>query len=582
MILLDAARADRFSSYGYSRETTPNMDRIAREGVVFENHFAQATDTRDSLPTLLFSRYFTLPIFPHSRNVPLTAPKVLFLRPDDETISLPRALSRAGLHTVAISTHPWLRQTTRFAREFDELHELPYSLGVRGYPSAAQAIDFTLEWYEANRQRNFFLYLHLMDTHYPHAFGPEAQAFFGDGIPPVEGFDAKGVPRDWRERALDETERRYLDALYDGSLRYTDRELGRLFEAVDASATGKETLLVITSDHGERLAEDPGRFGHGGRDWFETVARIPLILRFGGTLEPGRVRGLTEGVDVHPTLVALLGVELPRDRTVDGKNLVPVIRGEEPGKEFVFKSGAIRGKRYKAIFHRRDSMLLRDATPPRNPKMGALYDLETDPEERQNLWTARPEIGDDLLVRYREAMRLYFDRFEASVSHDQPESAFAVSAQNFRFRPGNTIPQSAQPDCQSGPADPGWLRSNHYSGYFLQARPGAPPIDVRFRIPNGTYRLTAATLGNGNLHVEGTERSLESGAWEIDRYLKAKPQPAGYVTVEGKSFAVRLEPKPGECFLVRYFGFEPVVKGEEIRAIDRAREERLRTLGYIE
>ncbi len=124
VIMLDAARPDRFSCYGYPRLTTPEIDRLAAEGVVFHRHYAQATATRWSIPSMLYSRYFCAPIFPNSRHVPFSSPTALFRRPDDARISLPKAFERAGFKTAAISTHLWIGEDTPFAAEFTEANEL--------------------------------------------------------------------------------------------------------------------------------------------------------------------------------------------------------------------------------------------------------------------------------------------------------------------------------------------------------------------------------------------------------------------------------------------------------------------------
>jgi arylsulfatase A-like enzyme len=141
LILLDAARADRFSCYGYTRSTTPQMDALAKDGVVFLNHFSQATATVDALPAMFYSRYFSRPLFPHNASVPLSNPGDLFRTDDPESISLPRLLSSAGFRTAIISAHSWIKPDTRLAREVDELYDLSSSATYPekyGYPPVAK------------------------------------------------------------------------------------------------------------------------------------------------------------------------------------------------------------------------------------------------------------------------------------------------------------------------------------------------------------------------------------------------------------------------------------------------------------
>ena len=144
LILLDAARLDRFGYMGYARATTPVMDALAERGAVFLNHYAHATHTRESLPNLFYSRYFFPNLFPSSSAVPFDTPGNLFRQPDDESISLPKALEAAGFATVAISTHSWIKPGTRIAGEFEELQDLAGEL--RHYsPPARIAIDRAVE-----------------------------------------------------------------------------------------------------------------------------------------------------------------------------------------------------------------------------------------------------------------------------------------------------------------------------------------------------------------------------------------------------------------------------------------------------
>ena len=335
MILLDAALADRLSCYGYHRQTTPNIDAMAARGVVFLNHFVQDTRTRATLPTIFYSRYFLPSLFPQSDRVPYSAPEELFRGLDDEAVSMVKALSEAGLMTSMISAHSWLKPGTLFADQFDQVHDLSTELEVDrsyGYPRAEPVVDYAIDWIEAHRDQDFFLYIHMMDTHLPHPLDDDSKGFLPPEVvnsPPPLDFAARKQGTGVELTAI---ERQYLDALYDGSLRYTDRHLGRLFEHVE-NRLG-DTLIVLTSDHGEHLLEHPGRYLHGGV-WYDLVARVPLIIVDPGRVDPGRVESLAEGVDIMPTVLGLLGVTLPPGKTTDGVDLRSSLSGGVTGKSHV-------------------------------------------------------------------------------------------------------------------------------------------------------------------------------------------------------------------------------------------------------
>ena len=260
VILLDAARPDHFSCYGYPKPTTPEIDRLAARGVVFRKAYAQGTETRTSVPRILFSRYFIPEIFPNHHSIPFTAPGDLFRKNDAQAISLPLALEARGVVTAAVSAHEWITAQSQFAREFALLYDLqsttPFDRKY-AYPRADRVVDQAIEWIGSNLRRDYFLYLHVMDTHFPHLFEADAAAFFGPGRYEGNAFDPNGLVLD-PSREHTAADKKYLDALYDGGLRYADREIGRLIAALKKWGRLDETLIVVTADHG--VSSRPPRF----------------------------------------------------------------------------------------------------------------------------------------------------------------------------------------------------------------------------------------------------------------------------------------------------------------------------------
>jgi len=587
VILLDAARPDRFSGYGYEKPTTPRLDELAGRGLLFTSTFSQATTTRRYLPTFLFSRYFTVPVFPDHPSVPLTEPEVLFRRLDDESLSLPRALAGAGVATAVISAHIWIQEGTRFAAEFDEVHCLPVVLEHEGpYPDAAQVIDFALDWLAGRLDEDFFLYLHLMDTHFPHGFTADARAFFGPGPPPTGNFTSHGRPRDL-SRPLTGEDRRYLDALYDGSLRYADRQVGRLLDFLQAKGRLDEILIVVTADHGEHLLEQPGRLDHAG-PWYDTVARVPLIVSCPARIGPARIESLTEGIDIYPTILSLLEIPLPAGKTTDGQDLIPLAEESSPGREHVFWAWGVRGKRYKCLFDPADRPLLADQEPSVAELNGKLFDLVADPGETQDLWASEPDIVRNLLRAYRRRIRPCQARFAAAVTHEQPRASFAISVRHLRLEAGKvkTVGREEIQDRRCDQSSPGgWVHNHHRPDYLLLATPGAAPITIGFPMPDGRYWLSAAVMGSGTLRVAGANRvvPIQGEPFAPGRYQKAGEVEIGPIQVSGETFRATLAPAPDEgCFMVRRFGFVPLPPGAKEEAIDPQQVDRLRALGYVD
>lgn len=586
-IMLDAARPDRFSCYGYPRGTTPHMDALAADGLLFRNHFAQATYTRASLPTLFQSRYFAKSMFPASAAIPLTEPDDLFRVPDAQTVSLVGRLREAGLSTVAVSAHPWIKPGTDFADDFETLHDLSGRAPPgRIHPNAEILVDDALAWLEAHGDEDYFMYMHMMDTHTPHYFDADAQAYFGAPVYEGDGIDERGNPR-YPDRILSREDRRYLDALYDGGLRYCDRQLGRIFDWLAARGELDDTLILITADHGEHLMEAENRFGHAG-EWFDAVARIPLILHDPHKLAPGHVDRPTEGVDVLPTVLSLLDVDIPAGKSTDGIDLVPYARGEFPPKPYVMARQSIRSATHKAIFEAPDAVLLSDAPPAIGSLSGKLYDLREDHLEIYNLWDRDPDVAAGLLDAYRVAMRPRFARYQAAIRFTQPKVPFALGTQFARIEGDVTTVHRSPALADLSPDGSGWLHSDHASKHWLLGRPGAAPCAFEIAVPSGEYRLSARVMGRGLMTVAGADTTFTVAGVDLDPdiFAQLRETHIGYVEVVDDVFRARLEvPADSDGFFLRILGFSPIGADEDVtrdQAMDEARIERLRSLGYVD
>ncbi|MEE8526479.1 MAG: sulfatase-like hydrolase/transferase, partial [Thermoanaerobaculia bacterium] len=413
-------------------------------------------------------------------------------------------------------------------------------------------------------------------THYPHYFEEDAQDFFGAPTYGAENFRQGGGVKIPAER-LSEDDRRYADALYDGSLRYTDREIGRLSGFLRDQGWLDETVLAITADHGEHLlgsSEDGPRagatvFSHGGA-WLEPVARIPLILHRPGDLAPGHFSELSEGVDVAPTLLALAGVSLPAGKAFDGIDLGAVIAGRAAAKEQVLvRGGGIRDATHKALFAASDRVLLATSRPAAGKlkavrRAGRLYDLVSDPGERVDLMAAEPGLAGALLDRYRRIMTAPYRRAEAARSSEQPSAAFAISVRHVRT-------PTRLPRVKGAAVPAGWSRLHAEPHSALIARATDQPLAVRFPIPDGRYRLNLGMVGRAMVEVNGRRRTLSSrGMVEF-----------GDVEVTGGSFRATIHPRPDQVTRLLFFGFVPPGAAVDPTA-DSERLRRLKALGYVQ
>ncbi len=299
-VLIDTLRADRLGSYGYSRDTSPRLDRLAASGVRFARHLAQSSWTKCSMASLWTGMY-------PARNGITRYDDVI---PGEAKLA-PEILKEAGFRTVGIYRNGWVAPTFGFEQGFDVYtrptpRPLPPSIRVENPTVSTRgtdedAIAAALEFLRVYGDERWLLYLHLMDVH-EYTYDQES-ALFGAT---------------------------YSD-IYDNSIRWVDHVIGVLLDHLAEQGQAQKTLVVIGADHGEAFRER-GLEGHARRVDRETT-EVPLFLAFPFRLEPGGVVGVrTRNVDLWPTVLDLLGLEVPQG--IDGRSLVPEIvasaRGDAP------------------------------------------------------------------------------------------------------------------------------------------------------------------------------------------------------------------------------------------------------------
>jgi arylsulfatase len=297
LISIDTLRADHVGTYGYGRDTTPFLDRFADGAVVFERAFTPAPWTLPAHMTMLTGLY------PAQHGVVAE-----HLGLADETPTLAERLHAVGYQTLALYYPSWISERYGFARGFDVF---------RAHGSVEEARALVLEELaRLDPSRPYFLFLHLFDvhdgplatgTHALYASPPPYEDLFLPGaadklpkIPPDELWESQGL--------LDAEQREALVALYDGGIRHVDDNLARLFDALERRGALTDALVIVTSDHGEALAQRGRLAGHGGLA--QEGLHVPLIVRHpAGTGAGTRVAAPVHLADLVPTVLELAGLE---------------------------------------------------------------------------------------------------------------------------------------------------------------------------------------------------------------------------------------------------------------------------------
>jgi arylsulfatase A-like enzyme len=376
-VVADTLRADRLSGQGYVRPTSPFLDSLARGGVSFRRVLAPSSWTKPAMASILTASY------PATHGV---------LRADDAlpaAARLPAEVFRdAGYHTGAVVANHWVTRRFGFDQGFDTYlrftrehvrarRRRDAATDTSGYWVDRDIGDAAIEFLRVNGHEPFFLYLHYMGVH--NYESDPAPAHFG------------------RDLAL----------RYDNAVAELDRELERLVGALDRLGLRSRTLLVVTSDHGESLAER-GYEGHGYSLYAQEV-NVPLVISPPFALEPPLVVNTpVSSIDLFPTLYEMLG--LPPAPDADGRSLVPVLRtrrGAEPEVAPVFSH---LERRWSELGHAPEPIaavldrrlyLVQDLA---DPSRAELFDVVEDPAERENLARGAPAAR---LAALREELRAY-------------------------------------------------------------------------------------------------------------------------------------------------------------------------------
>jgi arylsulfatase A-like enzyme len=394
LITIDTLRADHLGAYGYRRNTSPNIDRLAREGTVFERAYTYWPKTRASMIMMMTGRR------PSQNGYSKSHPVLLGFNP-----TIAHSLKSAGYETAAVVENANVAAQHGYAKGFDTYQETWQDTSLRTEMQRAQAItEAAVRYLRRPRERPFFLWLHYVNPHAPYTPpAPYDTAFLdqasgsGPVLRPVKGFHS-GIKQEWAVPGRDRLG--YYVAQYDGEIAAVDHEVGRVVAALRESGSFDRTVTVITSDHGESLGEHDYYFDHG-EDLFEPSMAIPLLVVTPGGKPGRRCAAFASTLDIFPTILDAVKVSYPPD--LAGHSLLSAVMGEAaPARARLFAQNDLnlRGtwdERFKLV-----------ARPVGENDQLSLFDRVTDPGETRNV---RPERPDDFRIQRRE-LDLYFERAE--------------------------------------------------------------------------------------------------------------------------------------------------------------------------
>lgn len=385
LIVIDALRADHLGCYGYSRDTSPNIDKLAKQGVLFSRAFSHGPETKVSIPSMLTSLY------PGIHSVfKLQEPLA------DRFITLPEILKENGYTSVLFGGFE-LRTFSNLDRRFDvyQLFDTPKNYGAN--KGQSQLInEKALAWLNGKHSKPFFLVIHY---DYPHApYDPPVpydKIFMKEKNmdKETEEFlhsfnwydDFIQFDRD-REELKNPAKLNYLISLYDGEIKYADEQIKCLLEALNMLKLSENTLIILTADHGEEFFEHRVFF-HG--QLYDELIHVPLIMKLPGIIPQGvKVTNLVRHIDIMPTIFDILGIH--SNNIMQGQSLLPLCNGVNTPEPVVFSESELAARHMKAI-RTNKFKFIENYNMAKNSFSYELYDLKSDPKERNNLMKKNPE-----------------------------------------------------------------------------------------------------------------------------------------------------------------------------------------------
>jgi arylsulfatase A-like enzyme len=268
--------------------------------------------------------------------------------------------------------------------------------------------ELAMHWIDHNKNEPFFLWLQWLRPHAPYeppkAFLNRFETSY-TGIADGSLSQIKRISN--KELQLSEEDQKHYEALYDGEVAASDHEIGRIIEQLESLDLLKNSLLIITSDHGENLYEHDMEYGHYGV--YDSSIRIPLIFTMPGVLpKNGRISHVVQSIDIAPTILSVLGIKAPDQ--FQGRNLGPLIQGESSDWNSIAYSMMFRDNRNFFALRKDDWKIILDSRA--HGKEFELYHIPTDPDEENNLFKTEHRIADSLKQNLTEWIEQEFGNVE--------------------------------------------------------------------------------------------------------------------------------------------------------------------------
>lgn len=374
IILLDAGGAEHFGCYGYPLDTTPNIDRLAREGIQFTNAYCNAVYTTASTGSLMTGLYPDIHRVLYSKN-----------RLPESADTLAEMLRSRGLRTAAFIANSNAGALRGYEQGFQDYVEL-FRFEDFGSLCVNQN-KWLFPWLDKNRGNQFFLYLHFREPHFgglpPQEFLDKFSTAYTGSIDVLN--DREKINRG--QRSMTDAELKHITSVYDATLNYADYEIGLVVDKLKQLGIWDNTMTIVLADHGEALWEH-GYFGHNVQV-YQNMAHIPLIVSppAGSVPVARKIGSIVQTVDLCPTMADVSGLPELASKT-DGHSILDLLAVPDSRRNgaaytrtlWTTPTYGVRYGPWEYVFATRNST-------------AELYDLRADPGEKRNILAEHPVLA---------------------------------------------------------------------------------------------------------------------------------------------------------------------------------------------
>jgi len=401
LIVVDSLRADHLSSYGYFRKTTPFIDDLSRDSIIFKNAISVAPWTTPSLASLFASRYPAALGFEGEEPIEL----------DESFVTLAEVFKYNGYGTKGIVSHDLISSKLKFDQGFDSYNQT--NARGYGYVSSPAVTNLAVSFLSRHKKEKFFLFLHYFDPHFDYILHKEF-----DYYPDYRGSLQSGEHRDSllaKAPTMSADDIKFLNAVYDSEVSLTDKHIGRFLEELKRLGLYDSALIIFTADHGEELAERGDYWIEHTKTLYQELIHVPLIIKLPGNRKKKVINEYIGLVDLMPTIVSHIGLKTPAGYLCVGQKID--LKGNAEPESRAIISETRRMARLQSVIWKNWKLIYDQQKDTKE-----LYDLKNDPLETRDLAAKdRQKLAEmqDILKRWQEQIVLIKSEYE--IKAKQPD-----------------------------------------------------------------------------------------------------------------------------------------------------------------